>query len=62
MLRWGLEVVHRSLSNWVAVDSIARRLSEQAIELLTLLADVKPLMPGKSEMRQLLHAPRRYLP
>ena len=54
MLRWGLEVVHRSLSAWAAVDSIARHLAEQAMELLLLLADVKPLMPGKSHMSHLL--------
>lgn len=55
MLRWGVEVVHRSLSAWAAVDSIARRLAETAMELLLLLADVKPLMPGKSQMSLLLH-------
>jgi hypothetical protein len=49
-----LEVVHRSLSTWAAVDSIARHLAEQALELLLLLADVKPLMPGKSQMNHLL--------
>ncbi len=54
MLRWGLEVVHRSLIAWTAVDSIARRLAEQATELLVLLADVKPMMPGKSQMSHLL--------
>ncbi len=54
MLRWGVEVVHRSLSTWAAVDSVARRLAEQAMELLALLADVKPLMPGKSQVSHLL--------
>ena len=54
MLRWGLEVVHRSLSSWAVVDSIARHLAEQARELLMLLTDVKPLMPGKSQMGHLL--------
>lgn len=56
MLRWGVEVVHRSLSAWAAVDSIARRLAEAAMELLLLLADVKPLMPGKFQMGLLMRS------
>jgi len=54
MLRWGLEVVHRSLAAWSNVVPIARRLAEQAGELLLAVADVKSLVPSKQVLGHFL--------
>lgn len=53
-LRWGLERVHRSLVPYAVVDSIARRLSEQAEGLLVGLRDASARAPDRRTLDQLL--------
>ncbi len=50
MIRWGIEVVKRSLAGWVATDPIARRLTELAAELLFKIADAKSIIPTKTQL------------
>ena len=54
MIRWGIEVVRRSLAGWVAIDPIARRLTESAVELSSKLANAKMVVPSKTQMSTIL--------
>ena len=55
-LRWGLERVHRSLVPYAVVDLIARRLTEQAEELLRGVKDSPARAPDRRTLDQLLKA------
>jgi 5-methylcytosine-specific restriction endonuclease McrBC regulatory subunit McrC len=52
-LRWGLESVHRSLTPFVAIDGIARRLAEQAEGLLQSLSDAAARPPDRNTLDRL---------
>jgi 5-methylcytosine-specific restriction endonuclease McrBC regulatory subunit McrC len=54
MLRWAIEIVQRSLADWVNADSVARRLSDAALLLLSSIADAKPVIPARSQLEQML--------
>jgi len=54
MIRWGIEVVKRSLAGWVATDPIARRLTELAAELSFKIADAKSIIPSKTQLDSIL--------
>ncbi len=54
MIRWGIEVVRRSLAGWVAIDPIARRLAELAAELSRRTADAKAIVPSKAQLDGIL--------
>ncbi len=54
MIRWGIEVVRRSLAGWVAIDPIARRLTESAAELASKIVDAKSVTPSKAQLSTLL--------
>lgn len=51
-LRWGVEKVHRSLLPYSVVDMIARRLAEQAKEMLDGLSDCVPRPPDSRVLEQ----------
>jgi hypothetical protein len=54
MIRWGVEVVRHSLAGWVAIDPIARRLSELAAELSLKVVDAKVIVPSKAQLDGIL--------
>lgn len=55
-LRWGLERVHRSLVPYSVVDMVARRLTEQAEELLRGVKDSAARAPDRQTLDQLIRA------
>ena len=54
MIRWGIEVVRRSLAGWVATDPIARRLTELAAELSLKIVDAQVIVPSKAQLDAIL--------
>ena len=54
MIRWGIEVVRRSLAGWVAIDPIARCLAELAAELSLKIVDAKEIVPSKAQLDGIL--------
>jgi len=53
-LRWGIETVQRSLAPFSVVDTIARRLSDRAHELLVDLKDTPARTPDAHSLRLLM--------
>ena len=54
ILRWGIDLVRRSLAGWVSTDPIARRLAENAAELSFKVADATPVIPSRPQLDRLL--------
>ena len=55
-IRWGLERIQRSLAPYAVVDTIARRLNEQADELLSAIEASTPRAPDRRTLDQLTKA------
>ena len=55
-LRWGIEAIRRAVAPFATTDAIARRLLQQADELLGMLDDSPIRVPDRQALRALLAA------